>query len=72
MGNHLDEKIGQAISRIAVPVVAACPRCACSLAVVHRKAGFLWKHGEPEARADMLRAECDAKPDRPRPIGFQP
>ena len=39
---------------------------------VHRKAGFLWKHGEPEALADMLRAECDAKPDRPRPIGFQP
>ena len=41
-------------------------------AVVHRKAGFLWKHGEPEALADMLREECDAKPDRPRPIGFRP
>ena len=41
-------------------------------AVVHRKAGFLWKHGEPEALADMLRAECEAKPDRPRPIGFRP
>ena len=41
-------------------------------AVVHRKAGFLWKHGEPEVLADMLRAECDAKPDRPRPIGFRP
>ena len=41
-------------------------------AVVHRKAGFLWRHGEPEALADMLRAECDAKPDRPRPIGFRP
>ena len=41
-------------------------------AVVHRKAWFLGKHGEPEALADMLRAECDAKPDRPRPIGFRP
>ena len=41
-------------------------------ATVHRKAGFLGKHGEPEALADMLRAECDAKPDRPRPIGFRP
>ena len=41
-------------------------------AVVHRKAGFLGKHGEPEALTDMLRAECDAKPDRPRPIGLRP
>ena len=41
-------------------------------AVVQRKAGFLWKHGEPEFLADMLRAECEAKPDRPRPIGFRP
>ena len=23
-------------------------------------------------RSLMLRAECDAKPDRPRPIGFRP
>ena len=41
-------------------------------AVVHRKAGFLWKHGDPEALADMLRAKCEAKPDRPRSIGFRP
>ena len=41
-------------------------------AVVHRKAWFLGNHGEPEALADMLRAECEAKPDRPRPIGFRP
>ena len=41
-------------------------------AVVHRKAKFQWKHGDPEALADMLRAECEAKPDRPRPIGFRP
>ena len=41
-------------------------------AVVHRKAWFLGKHGEPEALADMLRAECEAKPDRPHPIGFRP
>ena len=41
-------------------------------AVVHRKAWFLGKHGEPEALSDMLCAECDAKPDRRRPIGFRP
>ena len=41
-------------------------------AVLHRKAWLLGKHGEPEALADMLRAECDARPDRPRPIGFRP
>ena len=41
-------------------------------AVVHRKARILGKHGEPEVLADMLRAECEAKPDRPRPIGFRP
>ena len=41
-------------------------------AVVHRKAWFPGKRGEPEALADMLRAECDAKPDRARPIGFRP
>ena len=41
-------------------------------AVVHRKAWFLGKHGEPEALAAMLRTECDAKPNRPRPIGFRP
>ena len=40
--------------------------------MVHRKAGLLWKHGEPEVLADMLRDECDAKPDRRRPIGFRP
>ena len=41
-------------------------------ALVHRKAWFLGKHSEPDALAEMLRAECDAKPDRPRPIGFRP
>ena len=41
-------------------------------AVVHRKARLLGELGEPEALAAMLRAECDAKPDRPRPIGFRP
>ena len=41
-------------------------------AVVRRKAEILGKLGEPDALADMLRAECDAKPDRPRPIGFVP
>ena len=37
-----------------------------------RKARFLGEHGEPEALARMLHAECDTKPDRPRPIGFRP
>ena len=41
-------------------------------AVVHRKAWFLGKHDEPEAVATMLRDECDAKRDRPRPSGFRP
>ena len=41
-------------------------------AVVRRKAEILGKLKEPEALAAMLRAECDAKPDRPRPIGFRP
>ena len=41
-------------------------------AVVRRKAEVLAKLGDRQALADMLRAECDAKPDRPRPIGFRP
>ena len=41
-------------------------------AVVHRKAEILGRLQEPEALAAMLRAECDAKPDRPRAIGFRP
>ena len=41
-------------------------------AVVHRQAEILGRLREPEALAAMLRAECDAKPDRPRAIGFRP
>ena len=41
-------------------------------AVVRRKVEILGKLGEPESLAGMLRAECNAKPDRPRPIGFRP
>ena len=41
-------------------------------AVVHRKAGILDRLSEPETLAAMLRDECDAKPDRPRAIGFRP
>ena len=40
-------------------------------AVVRRKAAILDQLAEPTALADMLRAECDAKLDRPRPIGFR-
>ena len=40
-------------------------------AVVRRKAGILDRLTEPAALVAMLRAECDAKPNRPRPIGFQ-
>ena len=41
-------------------------------AVVRRKAEILGRLREPDALAAMLRAECDAKPDRPRTIGFRP
>ena len=41
-------------------------------AVVRRKAEVLGCLGEPATLAAMLRAECDAKPDRPRAIGFRP
>ena len=41
-------------------------------AVVHRKAEVLGQLGEPEASVALLRVECDAKPDRPRAIGFRP
>ncbi|MDE0387622.1 MAG: AAA family ATPase [Rhodospirillales bacterium] len=40
-------------------------------AVVRRKAALLGKLEEPEALAAMLGAECAAKPDRPRPVGFR-
>ena len=39
-------------------------------AVVHRKAEILGGMKEPAALLAMLRAECEAKPDRPRAIGF--
>ena len=41
-------------------------------AVVRRKAEILDRLDKPEALAAMLRDECDAKPDRPRAIGFRP
>ena len=40
-------------------------------AVVHRKAEILGLSREPAALARMLEAECDAKPDRPRGVGFR-
>ena len=40
-------------------------------AVVRRKAEILGLLGEPEALADMLREECEAKPGRPQAIGFR-
>ena len=40
-------------------------------AVVRRKAALLGRLAEPEALAAMLNAECAAKPDRPRPVGFR-
>ena len=40
-------------------------------AVVRRKAVLLGQLEEPEALAAMLSAECDAKPDRPRSMGFR-
>ncbi len=41
-------------------------------AVVRKQAEVLDCLREPEALAAMLRAECDAKPDCPRAIGFRP
>ena len=41
-------------------------------AVVRRKAEVLGCLREPATLAAMLCAECDAKPDRPRAIGFRP
>ena len=41
-------------------------------AVVRRKAEVLCCLEEPATLAAMLCAECDAKPDRPRAIGFRP
>ena len=40
-------------------------------AMVRRKAEVLGSLREPEAVAAMLHAECEAKPDRPRAIGFR-
>ncbi len=40
-------------------------------AVARRKAGLLGRLAEPDALAAMLRAECEAKPGRTRPIGFR-
>ena len=39
-------------------------------AVVRRKAALLGRLQDANALTEMLRTECDAKPDRPRPIGF--
>ena len=41
-------------------------------AVVRKKAALLGRLDEPDALAAMLSAECAAKPDRPRPVGFMP
>jgi len=41
-------------------------------AVVRRRAQILDRLQEPKTLVKMLRAECDAKPDRPRAIGFRP
>ena len=41
-------------------------------AVVRKKAALLGRLDEPDALAAMLSAECTAKPDRPRPVGFMP
>ena len=41
-------------------------------AVVRRRAEILGKLGETESLVAMLGQECDAKPDRPKPIGFSP
>ena len=39
-------------------------------AVVRRKAEILDKLGDPKALVDLLREECDAKPNCPKAVGF--
>ncbi|MCY4322868.1 MAG: AAA family ATPase, partial [Gammaproteobacteria bacterium] len=39
-------------------------------AVVRRRAEVLGKQGDAKALAEMLREECEIKPDRPKQIGF--
>ena len=41
-------------------------------AVVRNRGEILGVLHDPQALADMLRAECAAKPDRPYSIGFRP
>ena len=41
-------------------------------AVVRKRAEILGCLDEPASLASMLREECAAKPDQPRPIGFRP
>ena len=41
-------------------------------AVVRRKAELLGEADDPDTLLAMLRGECEAKPGRPRPIGFRP
>ncbi len=40
-------------------------------AVVRQKAEILGCLNDPQVLVEMLRAECEAKPDRTRPLGFQ-
>ena len=40
-------------------------------ALVRRKGDVLGRLQDPEMLASLLREECDAKPERPRPIGFR-
>ena len=59
--------------RVDAPAALAMPTNLTpgDFAVVRRKGEVLGCLREPEVLAGLLREECDAKPERPRPIGFR-
>ena len=75
--DYLDEEQARAafgmFFGIDTPAAVALPANLTpgDFAVVRRKGDVLGRLRDPEALADLLREECDSKPDRPRPIGFR-
>ena len=70
------EQVDAAFQRFfALPPPAGLTRLTAltpgDFAVVRRRADALGRLEDPEALSAMLREECNAKPDRPRPIGFR-
>ena len=74
---YLDQEQARAAFRmffgVAAPVAASLPANLTpgDFALVRRKGDVLGRLRDPEALAGLLREECDAKPERPRCIGFR-